>query len=104
LLSVAVCCCSSLLLKARQALVKALGVALPLFWGRFTMMDPLPLPVNMVFGEPLDFAKLGLCKQKGQPTDEEVVRAHAAYKAALVGLFDANKAKYGAAGRELTLC
>jgi len=43
------------------------------------------------------------CATPGQPTDEEVAAAHAAYVGALKKLFDENKAKFGYEDRTLTV-
>lgn len=87
---------SKWLYSARLALVRTLGVAIPLCWGAFGLpLTPLRQPVNVVIGEPLDVG------HRPQPTDEEVVAAHAKYMRALQQLFDANKGKFGCADRTL---
>ena len=56
---------------------------------------PLPMPQQIVFGEPLLFP------QTAEPSKEELATAHEAFIAALVALFDKHKAEYGCAGRTL---
>ncbi|KAL1503521.1 hypothetical protein AB1Y20_012001 [Prymnesium parvum] len=72
------------------SLSKRFGVALPLYRGAFGFV-PKRRPVDLVFGEPFEPA----CKVAGNPTDEEVVAAHASYMAQLRTLFDTHKAALG---------
>ena len=53
-----------------------------------------------MLGAPLD---LPPCATPGAPTDDEVAAAHRAYVAALRALFDAHKARFGYADRELKI-
>lgn len=89
---------SSFLIGTRMALVKMLGVAVPICFGSYGLpAAPFKQPVNIVLGQPLRFEK------NDSPTDEQVVDAHAKYVEALQKLFDDNKAKYGCGDRTLQL-
>ena len=86
----------------RRWLVRSLRIALPLYtgaWGFFAYPTPkgfpLPVPQNVVFGDPIKFA------QMDAPTKEDVDAAHAQFIAALTKLFDEHKAQYGYATRTL---
>ena len=56
---------------------------------------PLPVPQNIVFGEPLRFP------HTPEPTKEQVDAAHAQFIAALTALFDKHKGEFGCADRTL---
>ena len=58
---------------------------------------PKRQPNDLVFGEPFEPP----CATPGQPTDDEVGAAHAAYIARLRELFDAHKGALGYGDREL---
>eukprot|EP00656_Telonema_subtile_P028139 TRINITY_DN30414_c0_g1_i1.p1 TRINITY_DN30414_c0_g1~~TRINITY_DN30414_c0_g1_i1.p1 ORF type:complete len:153 (-),score=37.53 TRINITY_DN30414_c0_g1_i1:81-539(-) len=81
----------------RMGLVKSLGVALPLAWGRWWWLPwwPLKVPLTTVLGVPIKV------KQSAAPTTEEVQAVHAQYVAGLKKLFDENKAELGYGGQEL---
>lgn len=90
---------STFLFALRAALVRALGVCVPVCYGAWGIpMAPLSVPINIVLGKPLRLPTIQ------QPSVEDVARAHAQYTAALKELFDANKAKFGYAGRQLEVC
>lgn len=90
---------SNFLLSLRGALVRSLGVCVPICYGACGVpMAPLPTSINIVIGKPLKLARIP------QPTDEDVARALDQYVAALRELFNANKAKFGYADRELEVC
>jgi 2-acylglycerol O-acyltransferase 2 len=90
---------SSVLFSLRAALVRTLGVCVPVCYGQGGVpMAPLPVPTDIVIGEPLRV------QHNPEPTDEEVARVHAEYIAALTALFDANKARFGFADRTLEVC
>eukprot|EP00403_Amphidinium_massartii_P000362 CAMPEP_0178380684 /NCGR_PEP_ID=MMETSP0689_2-20121128/5593_1 /TAXON_ID=160604 /ORGANISM="Amphidinium massartii, Strain CS-259" /LENGTH=336 /DNA_ID=CAMNT_0020000841 /DNA_START=74 /DNA_END=1084 /DNA_ORIENTATION=+ len=74
------------------------GVCIPVYWGAVAFL-PKRVPINLVMGSPLEVD----CATPGQPTDEEVAAAHAAYVGALKKLFDENKAKFGYEDRTLTV-
>lgn len=89
---------SSLLIGTRMAMVKMLGVAVPLCFGAYGLpAAPFKRPVDIVMGQPLTF------ERNDNPTDEQVVEAHAKYVKALHTLFDDNKGTFGFAERTLEL-
>jgi 1-acyl-sn-glycerol-3-phosphate acyltransferase len=89
---------STFLFSLRAALVRSLGVCVPVCYGAYGVpMAPLPVPINVVIGQPLRVAR------NPAPSDEEVAAVHAQYICALKALFDANKAKFGFADRELLI-
>ena len=86
----------------RVWLVRNLRIAIPLYvggWGMFAYPTPkgfpLPVPNNVVFGDPITFP------QKLDPSKEEVQACHEQFIAALTALFDAHKAEHGFADRKL---
>jgi len=89
---------SDLFHSAREWLRKRYGVCIPVYWGAVAFL-PKRVPVELVLGEPLQVT----CAKPGEPTDEEVSAAHAAYVTALQKLFEENKAKFGYADRKLTV-
>jgi hypothetical protein len=56
--------------------------------------------MDMVMGEPMELFD---CKEPGQPTDQEVDTAHAAYIVALTELFNQRKTDLGWGDRELEI-
>ena len=93
---------SRLLHGLRVWLVRHLRIAIPLYsggWGLFAYPMPkgfpLPVPNNVVFGDPLSFP------QTDDPTREEVQAAHDTFIAALTALFEEHKAAFGCASRSL---
>jgi 1-acyl-sn-glycerol-3-phosphate acyltransferase len=68
-------------------------------WGMFAYPTPigfpLPVPQNIVFGEPLLFP------QSAEPSTEEVAKAHEQFIAALTALFDEHKGRFGCEARSL---
>jgi len=83
---------------ARWTLSKKYGVAVPSYSGSLGFL-PTRVPNDLVLGEPLELQ----CATPGEPTDAEVQAAHAAYVAALRALFDAHKADFGYADRQLVV-
>ncbi|KAJ1627004.1 diacylglycerol acyltransferase [Pavlovales sp. CCMP2436] len=82
----------------RTALVRKLGVCVPVCYGTWGVpMAPLPVPINVVIGQPLRVTR------NPTPSDEEVAAVLEQYICALKALFDANKATYGYAERELLI-
>merc|ERR1719321_1450159 len=78
---------SKFLIGLRMALVKNLGVALPLCFGEFGLpAAPFKRPLDIVMGQPIYFDK---CPE---PTTEQVLEAHSKYMDALQTLFDNHKA------------
>jgi len=89
---------SEFLIDLRMALVKSLGIAIPFCWGAFGLpLAPFQTPVNIVMGQPIPVEKVA------EPTNEQVVAAHAQYVEALQKVFDENKARFGYGERSLQL-
>lgn len=79
---------SSFLLGARIKLMRSFGVAIPLLYGQAGLL-PFATNVTSVVGPALTIP------HNPNPTVEEVDEAHAKYVAALVALFEDNKAAFG---------
>eukprot|EP00559_Dactyliosolen_fragilissimus_P001104 CAMPEP_0184861746 /NCGR_PEP_ID=MMETSP0580-20130426/6357_1 /TAXON_ID=1118495 /ORGANISM="Dactyliosolen fragilissimus" /LENGTH=252 /DNA_ID=CAMNT_0027359343 /DNA_START=136 /DNA_END=894 /DNA_ORIENTATION=- len=79
------------LFKARNWLVKNMGICIPISWGVLGSLCPLPAKHLIVFGEPLYFS----CVQKNQPTQEEILRCHSLFCDALLSLFNQHKSSMG---------
>jgi len=79
---------SSFLLDARVKIMKNFGVAIPLIYGQAGLL-PFAASVTAVVGPALEV------KQSDNPSNEEVDEVHTRYVAALVALFEENKAAYG---------
>lgn len=86
----------SALYAPREWLRKKFGICIPLYRGSIGFLAKR-VPLNIVVGDPLEFS----CAEPGKPSDSEVTAAHAAYVAALRELFDAHKARFGYADRQL---
>lgn len=85
----------------RLSILKYLGASVPLAWGMYgSMACPKPIPTTVVYGPPLELTPP---KVKGNPTDEEVSKAHRAFCEALRKLFDEHKGKLGYADRQLEI-
>jgi len=83
----------------RQWLVKNLGVCIPMTWGYWGTLCPLPVKNTIVFGAPVDYP----CEVKGEPTDEELNKAHSDFCDKIKNLFDVKKGGYRMGDRELII-
>lgn len=84
----------------RSALVKKLGVAIPLTAGKWgSPLCPINVKTTIVFGTPIDMT----CKVPGEPTDTEVQDKHHEFVVALEKLFDDNKTALGYGDRKLVI-
>ncbi|CAB9510542.1 Diacylglycerol O-acyltransferase 2 [Seminavis robusta] len=84
----------------RLALVKNLGVAIPLTAGKCGFpLCPVNVKTTIVFGTPIEMK----CKEPGKPTDEEVQAKHKEFVMALEKLFDDNKTALGYGDRKLDI-
>jgi len=82
---------SRALLGPRLAVVRALRVALPLFWGRaWCPILPKKHPLTLVFGKPIDVEKVS-----GEPSKAQIDALHTRYIQALQHLFEETKEEYG---------
>lgn len=88
----------------RRWLVRNLRIAVPLYSGALGMYMyptpvgfPLPVPQNIVFGEPLVFEQVA----EKDITKEQIDAAHQKFIAALIALFDKHKAEFGYGDRKL---
>ena len=91
---------SDVALDLRLALVKQLGIAIPLAVGKWGWpLCPINVKTTIVFGKPMDMT----CKEPGNPTDEEVQAKHKEFVNALVQLFDDNKTALGYGDRTLEI-
>jgi 2-acylglycerol O-acyltransferase 2 len=89
---------SKFLIGLRMALVKNLGVAVPLCFGAYGLpAAPFKRPLDIVIGQPIYFDR---CPE---PTNEQVIEAHQKYMDALQALFDKHKAEFGYGDRVLQL-
>jgi hypothetical protein len=86
----------------RSWLVRRLRITIPLYWGGLGMWCyptpmgfPLPVPQQIVFGDPIVFERIS------DPTKEQVDAAHQRFIVSLTNLFDEHKTAYGCAGRTL---
>lgn len=78
--------------------LRRFGFVVPCFWGPRMWCPLLPrddIPLNTVVGRPV------LLPKTPNPTNEDVAKWHAAYIAAIQGLFDTYKARFGYADRVL---
>ena len=91
---------SSRLYKVRHYLMKNFGVCLPLSWGLYGSLCPLPIDTTIVFGKPLNLFD---CMEGSEPTDEELEKAHQEFCKALLKLFNDNKSKLGYDDRSLVI-
>jgi len=90
---------SSAFFRLREKIRKATGACIPLYSGSIGVL-PRQVPLNVVFGEPLELAA---CAQPGKPTDDEVAAALRMYVEALERLFDTNKESFGYGSRKLVI-
>jgi 1-acyl-sn-glycerol-3-phosphate acyltransferase len=91
---------SSFVFDVRVALIKNLGVCVPLAAGFLgSPCCPLPVKTTIVFGKPIHFD----VKEKGLPTLEELDLAHSKFIVALKLLFDEHKTKLGYEARKLEI-
>jgi 2-acylglycerol O-acyltransferase 2 len=90
---------SSALFSLRERIRKSFGACIPLYSGSVGVL-PRRVPLDVVFGEPLEFEP---CAQPGKATDEEVGVALRAYVEALERLFDEHKGSFGYADRKLRI-
>ena len=94
---------SSFLLPLRLWLVKALGVALPIAWGRSLLLPFLPRPAKITHcvGAPIyPYGAKGEAAPKGgvlpdKPSAEAIDALHARYVQGLRAVFDKHKAACG---------
>ena len=83
----------------REWIQKRFGVCLPIAVGYFGTLCPLPVKTSVAFGKPLTFP----VKEKGNPTKEELIKAHAMFCEELTNLFDTHKRALGYRDRELEI-
>jgi len=88
---------SNFLFGIRFWIMKNMRICLPIFWGKFGLLCPFDIPLDMVFGEPIDVG------MNQAPTPEEIDNAHAKYMLRLKELFDKNKELFGYGDRELQI-
>ena len=86
---------------ARYWLVKSYGVCIPLSRGLLGSLCPLPVKNTVVFGEPVAYHGPEWVKGGGEPTREEVDRAHGDFMERLEALFEEEKGKYGCGDRKI---
>jgi 1-acyl-sn-glycerol-3-phosphate acyltransferase len=89
---------SSFLLRPRKWLMKSFGVCIPICFGLFGTLCPLPKTITIVFGSPLKFDMKG-----ADPTDEELDVAHKTFCKELELLFDLHKDRLGYGDRKLEI-
>ena len=89
---------SSFLHGPRKLIQKKLGICIPICFGLFGSLCPLPRKVTIVFGEPLVFATKG-----PEPTTDELDHAHETFCKELVHLFDEHKESMGYNHRKLEI-
>jgi hypothetical protein len=82
---------------ARKWLQKRLGIALPIFHGRWFTLLPYKVPIKVVIGEPIPTPKPGVVGEK--PSEELVNEFHARYIEAVRELHG----KHAPKGRELLI-
>ena len=85
----------------RHWVMKNLRVCIPLARGLWGSACPLPVKTTVVMGEPLEFSTPA---SGGQPTQEEIDKAHSLFVKAVVTLFNEHKEKFGCANRQLIVC
>jgi len=92
---------SSVWFGVRHWVMKNLRVCIPLARGLWGSACPLPVKTTIVMGEPLEFSTPA---SGGQPTQEEIDKAHNFFMKAVVTLFNEHKEKFGCANRQLSVC
>jgi 1-acyl-sn-glycerol-3-phosphate acyltransferase len=91
---------SSCLFDARVALVKMLGVCIPLASGYMgSPCCPFPVKTTVVFGKPIK----SKVQDKFFPTQEEIDTAHAKFVVSIKALFDEHKCRLGYGDRALVI-
>ena len=87
------------LFRPREWLQKRLGVCLPMAFGYWGSMCPLPVPTTIVFGKPISFD----VETPGMPSETEVIEAHRIFCQVLIRLFDEHKNALGYGDRHLEI-
>jgi 1-acyl-sn-glycerol-3-phosphate acyltransferase len=83
----------------REWIQKRFGVCLPIAFGYWGSLCPLPVRTTVVFGKPLSFEM----KEKGNPARHEVDAAHKQFCGALRSIFDQHKKTLGYGDRQLEI-
>mmetsp|Transcript_32388 Transcript_32388/g.79528 ORF Transcript_32388/g.79528 Transcript_32388/m.79528 type:complete len:324 (+) Transcript_32388:54-1025(+) len=90
---------SRLFYKVRYTIMKKFGICIPLSAGLLGTFCPLPEKNTICFGEPMSWKPA----KAGEPTKEEIDKAHVEYVDALQKLFDKHKASVGKGDRTLKI-
>ena len=92
-------CWGEILFAPREWIQKRSGICLPIAFGYWGSLCPLPVKTTVVLGKPLSFEM----KETGNPTRHEVDTAHKRFCGALRSLFDEHKKTLGYGDRQLEI-
>lgn len=90
---------SNAFFRLRFWIMKTFGACIPLCMGLAGSFCPLPVKTKIVFGKPMTFEM----KEAGNPTPDELDRAHTRFIEAVGALFNEHKAALGHGSRELQI-